>query len=510
MIAMFVISGAAHGGVIRYVDDDAPPGGDGTSWNTAYRFLQDGLTDACAGGVAEIHVGQGTYTPDSDEANPDGTGDREATFQLCNGVALMGGYAGFGAKNPDDRDIELYETILSGDLIGDDEPNFQNNDENSYHVVSATSIGISAMLAGFTVKAGNANGTNEHRFGAGMTISESGLTVADCAFRSNYADAGGGGISNSDSETIVTHCSFSGNRATGGGGVENSNGAVRVVRCRFNQNSAAIAGGGILNTLGGEPVITNCLIEDNVAFRGGGIYNTNGSSPQITNCLFVHNLAVANGGGIYNIDSETIVTISNCTFTRHDSAIMSKYSTQTVASCVFWDNALGIVDLNQSTITLVYYSDVQGGWLGGGSNNIDADPLFVDPDGPDNDPNTFDDNDYRLAAGSPCIDAADNTAVPKGIDTDLDGNPCFIDDPCTDDTGNGDPPIVDMGAYEFQVTCPWDFDNSGNVDVKDLLFLLGVWGPCPPKGDCPADFDNSGNVDVKDLLFLLGAWGPCP
>ena len=57
--------------------------------------------------------------------------------------------------------------------------------------------------------------------------------------------------------------------------------------------------------------------------------------------------------------------------------------------------------------------------------------------------------------------------------------------------------------------CPADFDNSGAVDVKDLLFLLGAWGPCPKQGDCPADFDNSGAVDVKDLLFLLGAWGPC-
>ena len=60
------------------------------------------------------------------------------------------------------------------------------------------------------------------------------------------------------------------------------------------------------------------------------------------------------------------------------------------------------------------------------------------------------------------------------------------------------------------VACPADFDNSGDVGVKDLLFLLGAWGPCPPKGDCPADFDNTGDVGVKDLLFLLGAWGPCP
>ncbi len=103
--------------------------------------------------------------------------------------------------------------------------------------------------------------------------------------------------------------------------------------------------------------------------------------------------------------------------------------------------------------------------------------------------------------------------MPKGIDTDLDGNPRFVDDPCTDDTGNpGAPgPIVDMGAYEFQPSlCPWDLDCTGSVGVSDLLSLLGSWGPCPPKGDCLADFDNTGDVGVKDLLILLGNWGPCP
>ena len=58
--------------------------------------------------------------------------------------------------------------------------------------------------------------------------------------------------------------------------------------------------------------------------------------------------------------------------------------------------------------------------------------------------------------------------------------------------------------------CPGDLDNSGDVGVKDLLFLVGTWGPCPPKGDCLADFDDSGEVGVKDLLVLLGNWGPCP
>ncbi len=58
-------------------------------------------------------------------------------------------------------------------------------------------------------------------------------------------------------------------------------------------------------------------------------------------------------------------------------------------------------------------------------------------------------------------------------------------------------------------SCPPDITGDGTVGVEDLLFLLGAWGPCPPKGDCPADFDGSGDVGVKDLLFLLGAWGPC-
>ena len=68
------------------------------------------------------------------------------------------------------------------------------------------------------------------------------------------------------------------------------------------------------------------------------------------------------------------------------------------------------------------------------------------------------------------------------------------------------------GSYTIQVTTQEcaaiaDLDDDCNVGVKDLLFLLGTWGPCPKKGDCPADFDEDGSVGVKDLLTLLGAWG---
>ena len=68
-------------------------------------------------------------------------------------------------------------------------------------------------------------------------------------------------------------------------------------------------------------------------------------------------------------------------------------------------------------------------------------------------------------------------------------------------------------VYVFDVAlncdCPQDLDADGNVGVKDLLILLGAWGPCPKKEDCPADFDDTGDVGVKDLLILLANWGPC-
>ena len=70
--------------------------------------------------------------------------------------------------------------------------------------------------------------------------------------------------------------------------------------------------------------------------------------------------------------------------------------------------------------------------------------------------------------------------------------------------------VTAIGPKAPLTPCPADLVVDGSVGVKDLLFLLGAWGPCPKNGDCPADFDNSSDVGVKDLLFLLGAWGPCP
>ncbi|HRQ76773.1 MAG TPA: hypothetical protein PK098_12735 [Phycisphaerales bacterium] len=82
----------------------------------------------------------------------------------------------------------------------------------------------------------------------------------------------------------------------------------------------------------------------------------------------------------------------------------------------------------------------------------------------------------------------------------------------TDVDGDGEyEPLHSVGLRSIaRPACPADLNGSGNVDVQDLLILLGAWGPCPKSDVCLADLNYSGAVDVQDLLILLGAWGPCP
>jgi hypothetical protein len=53
---------------------------------------------------------------------------------------------------------------------------------------------------------------------------------------------------------------------------------------------------------------------------------------------------------------------------------------------------------------------------------------------------------------------------------------------------------------------PGDQDNSGYVDVDDLIGVVLAWGPCPKSQPCAADFDHSGAVDVDDLIIVILNW----
>lgn len=246
---------------------------------------------------------------------------------------------------------------------------------------------------------------NSSYLGGGMCNDESNPTVTDCIFLSNKASLHGGGIYNYKSSPDVTNCIFSGNTASahGGGMMNNFYSSPKVANCIFTSlNTAGGGGGGMANSISCNPIVTNSTFKMNTAKDGGGMFNWN-SNPTVINCTFTSNTGTSGGGGIH-----------------------SSGGSPTVTNCILWGDTGGEISLDNSiTVT---YSDVQGGtgqtWFGVGC--IDADPMFADADG-------------RLLAGSPCIDAGNDAAVPSGVTTDLDGNP-RIQGVC-----------VDMGAFEALV-----------------------------------------------------------
>jgi parallel beta-helix repeat protein/predicted outer membrane repeat protein len=330
--------------------------------------------------------------------------------------------------------------------------------------------------------------------GGGMRVSAD-AEVIDCTFSGNIAASTGGGMFGSHTSQ-VTDCSFSGNTAgSWGGGLI---GGRTVTNCTFIGNTAGF-GGGLIT----DGTVINCTFASNAATsKGGAMYNYY-NSPTVLNCAFNGNTANDKGGAMYNLWNSPMVI--NCTFNQNSAvsggAMYNNASNPTVRNCILWgDSPDEIQDEsgNPPFASTVSYSDVQGGWPG--IRNIDADPVFVDPDN----------GDFRLSPGSPCIDAGHNNAIAGRADTDLDGNPRFADNPATPDSGCGVPVVVDMGAYEFQgepaVVVFADLTGDNVVGLDDFDALLSCWSasdePC-----CVADLDRDGAVNVVDFLILLASWG---
>ena len=489
-----------------YVDANAAGVNDGSSWVDAYNYLQDALADASsAEKPVEIRVAQGVQRPD--EGGNQTPGDREAAFQLINGVTLKGSYAGFGHADPNDRgvagfttrdlagdwflagsDIQGahtwdglltidstglvtggtlagsggsaytftggglaidvtgkvtgtvtdsdgvttrmtmqmdkskgivagegnatiddedgvfvfvrkspgYETILSGDLEGNDievtdardllaEP---TRSENNYHVVTGSGTNNTAALDGFAITGGNADSGTfpaAGSVGSGMYNVSGSPTLSDCTFRYNSANSGGAGMYNSDdSNPVLTDCSFVENFT-----VEDGAGMLNYIRsgpiltgCSFIGNLSDDHGGGILNANKSNPVLINCVFEGNSAgtdslrHDGGGMYNTD-SSPKLSNCIFSHNSAGRDGGGMYNKNNSN-PTLTNCTLYANyafssGGCVHNQNATTTLLNCILWANGSDQI-YGDATVS---YSNVEGG--SNGEGNMDADPRFADP-----------------------------------------------------------------------------------------------------------------------------------
>jgi hypothetical protein len=317
---------AVHAGPVIFVDDDAPDCDcDCGSWDTPCSFLQDALHIASlpGSGVTEIRVAQGIYRPDRNRANPDGTGDRLASFGLVSGVAVRGGYAGVGAFDPDVRDIALYETILSGDLLGNDGPHFEHNDENSHHVVRADGTDQTAVVDGCTITGGFTGGPGAFVHGAGALVwPDGGATFSECRFVGNQAVEDGGGLYALTAEVTLTACVFGGNAAGIAGG------GARLQNCELSMDG--------------------CTFEGNTAGFGGGLYIGTASFVQVvTDCAFIGNIAAVHGGGARLVGSSTLpgsTTFTGCTFSANESGLgggiyVSSVGAAPLVTCTFTGNA---------------------------------------------------------------------------------------------------------------------------------------------------------------------------
>ena len=225
----------------------------------------------------------------------------------------------------------------------------------------------------------------------------------------NYADGGGGIYAGTLSNcTIIANSSG----AWGGGGAE---GGTLMYNCRLIQNYTPQYGGGaqyctlynclvISNTASMvaagvyECTAYNCLLTGNSAPTGGGAGWT--SACKLYNCTVAGNSSSGRGGGVNG------VVLSNCV--------------------VYFNTSSGTVDSNWYGGTVAYSCTASNA---PGTGNTGANPLLLDASR----------GNYRLAAGSPCINTGTNFPwMTNGSVTsvDLDGRRRVRYG------------TVDMGAYE--------------------------------------------------------------
>jgi predicted outer membrane repeat protein len=388
-------------------------GSDGSTWDHAYTDLQAALGVAESG--YDIWVATGIYTPGKTVSD---------TFQLVDGVGIYGGFdPANGIDLFEERDWDAFPTVLSGDIEGDDTTDkhgvvITTTDiagYNSFHVVTGSGMTSTAVLDGFTITAGQADGSVvdpcDDQCGGGMynhsgsptlvNVNFSGNSAAsggggmynhtysssvldNVTFSGNSADSGGGGIFNiGSSNPSLTDVTFTGNAATWGGGMRNVSSSPSLMQVAFSDNSADW-GGGIENNSNSNPTLITVTFTGNSADWGGGIYNLESSpaltivtfsgnsagwgggmfnvvcSPTLTNATFISNTASEDGGGMYNNGSHLLLT--EVTFSNNSATV----------------NGGGMTNIKNSSPTLNYVTFISNtADVGGGMYNFDSsDPLI--------------------------------------------------------------------------------------------------------------------------------------
>jgi len=467
LLAALGLCGTAQGKII-YVDTAAVGENDGSSWTDAYIYLQDALTDAnTAAKPVEIRMAWGIYKPDQGEGVT--SGDRDAAFELFDGLTIRGGFAGVGSMDPNVRNSEEYKTILSGDLSGDDvdvsypsdlsdEPTRSDNSRLIVNTVSEVNIEkevtsrggkvsiviipvseVNIELDGLTVVAGSTGIRKLTPGSLSIRIERSELTTNNCVFERNEGHA----VSHSGDNLTARNCLFERNWGTSGAGLRCfAHGEVMLRDCIFTGNVDRYVARCTADRLEfynckftGNVAQETCLdtsgdfFAENCTFTG----NTGGAIDFWSGRLVLSNCLIAGNRGQAIKTRGRYVEIQNCTIsdnhTDKDGSALDTIHAATVSNSIFRGNSSPVLKVWRPAGLMMDFCNFQGGWPGVG--NIDVDPDFVapgywEPNGTPDDPNDdhWIDGDYHLLsqAGrwdpiaeiwvedeetSPCIDAGD-------------------------------------------------------------------------------------------------------
>lgn len=431
-------------GAVRFVKADAVGANNGTSWLNAYTSLQSALVVAKSGD--EIWVARGTYTP----ATPATPSPRGVSFTMESGVRVLGGFFG-NESQASQRNPRVNVTILSGDINGDDTPNFGNRADNSLNVVRAVDVLSTGVLDGFTIRGGAADsGANIQ--GGGLRVTRGAPLISNCVFRDNSALSSGAGCLFGESSARVSHVAFFGNQASSSTAIDiQGSGSVNVHHCTIAGNT--ITGNGpavrVLNVTGGT--MRGCVLWDNTNANGQGqaaqVFIGNAGTFAITDSD-VQGGIVGLGAGCFSADPLFITVLGN-------------------------DGLPGSGD-----------EDLR---LRPGSPCID-----------------------RLGIGGLPLDTLDldgDGVTGEAVPFDLRWQERNRNDPATPNAANI---TIEVGAYEFQGTsCPGDIDGNGVVNTADLTRFLAVFGDSgePLR---TGDFNADGLVNTADLVMFLSQFGvPC-
>lgn len=270
------------------------------------------------------------------------------------------------------------------------------------------------------------------------------------------------------------------NQELRGGGICGRHTSARIEANIITANKGQVAtfgdyghGGAIADCHG--PIRGNEILGNEVlgnSGMGGALYNCDG---PIDNNLIAHNRVSRTGGALSGCDG----VIRNNTIVRNHANVDGSALSNCIApisNCIITSNTVDNSGGPLQGTPFPEYSCIQGA-NANGTTNIAEDPAFLDPNGPDDDPLTFEDNDYHLRQDSPCIDRGKISFWSGWPVGDLDGNCRLVG------------PTMDMGCYEAAASPDFDGDLLSDHDE------LGIGSD-----STLADTDADGLADGLEIL----------